>query len=71
MLVQDYADYLVQFAVVELKRKQGEDVSAELVALNALEEDIKAMWAGRQASSRVRKASPYWGGKLPLIARYR
>jgi hypothetical protein len=70
MLVADYADYLIQFAVVELKRKQGEDVSAELAALKDLESDVTAMWAGRAAGKRVRRTSGYWGSKLPLSARY-
>lgn len=70
-LIQDYADYLIQYAVVELRRKNGEDTTADYAALKELEEDIKCMWSGREAARRVRKAGPYWGGKLPLIARYR
>ncbi len=70
-LVQDYADYMIQFAVVELKRKGGEDTTADYAALKELEDDIRAMWSGREAYRRIRKAAPYWGGKLPLIARYR
>jgi hypothetical protein len=70
-LVSDYADYLVQFAVVELKRKNGEGVSEELVALKDLEDDIKLMWAGREPSRRVQRSNPYWGSRVPLIQRYR
>ncbi len=70
-LVMDYSDYLTQFAVVELKRKAGESVAEEMVALNALEEDIRAMWAGRGSTMRVERVGGYWGSQLPLIQRYR
>lgn len=69
-LLVDYYDYLVQFAVCELRRKQGEDVTQDLAALRELEDDVKAMWAGRQTVRRVRKANTYWGARLPLISRY-
>jgi hypothetical protein len=59
-LVADYADYLIQFTVVDLKRKQGEDVTAELAALKDLEADVTAMWAGRASGKRVRRASAIW-----------
>lgn len=69
--VADYSDYMIQFAVVELKRKAGETVTEELAALNALEDDIRAMWAGRDATLRVERVGGYWSSQLPLIARYR
>jgi hypothetical protein len=62
-LIQDYADYLVQFACVEIKRKQGEDVTADFAALKDIEDDVRAMWAGRQTVRRVRRASAIWGGQ--------
>jgi hypothetical protein len=70
MLVSDYADYLVQFAVVELKRKQGEDVTAEFAALKDLEADVTAMWAGRPGGKRVRRVSAIWGSTGPALSRY-
>jgi hypothetical protein len=69
MLVADYSDYLVQFAVVELKRKQGEDVTGEVAALKDLESDVLAMWAGRGAGKRVRRTNNWWGGRAPMSAR--
>jgi hypothetical protein len=68
--VADYSDYLIQFAVVNMKRKQGEDVVAEVAALRELESDITSMWAGRAGSKRVRRASTFWGGASPRSARY-
>jgi hypothetical protein len=70
-LVQDYADYLIQFAVVELKRKTAEPTQEEYAALKELEDDIKSMWGGREGTLRVARANPYWGQKIPLIQRYR
>lgn len=69
-LLADYADFLVQFATVELKRKSGEDVQAELIALGELTDDVKAMWAGRQATLRVQRTSPFWGRRTSLLNRY-
>lgn len=65
MLVADYADYLVQFAVVELKRKQGEDVVAEVAALRELESDVTAMWAGRPGARRIRRTANHWNSPPP------
>lgn len=69
-LLQDYYDYVVQHAVVTLKRKMGEQAPEEYAALKELEEDVKSMWAGREGSKRVARKSPYWGRRLPLIKQY-
>jgi hypothetical protein len=65
--VLDYTDYLIQFTVVELKRKQGEDVTAEVAALKDLESDVMSMWAGRAATKRVRRVSGLWGSTAPYL----
>lgn len=70
-LFSDYADYLVLSAVVELRRAAGEDVAAERGQLDSLEDDLKAMWAGRAAGQRVARKSPYWGTRVPLSRAFR
>ncbi len=65
--VADYADYLIQYAVVELKRKQAEDTTAEYAALKELESDVTAMWAGRAGTKRVRRVSPIWGNQSVVL----
>lgn len=70
-LIEDYADYMVQFAVVELKRKADMPLQDDITALRELEEDIRSMWSGRQPGRRVRRTSGYWGSPSSLLARYR
>jgi hypothetical protein len=55
-----YADYVMQFAVVELRRRQGEDTTAEFAHLKELEDEVQSMWKGREASNRIRKSSGQW-----------
>jgi hypothetical protein len=63
-----YTDYLTQFAVTDIKRRLGEDTAEEFAQLKELEEEIVRMWAGREASHRIRKSSTHWsrglGGSL-------
>ena len=71
-LGQDVADYLVQYAVVELKRKAGEDIKQEQDRLTELERDMEALWAGRPAQLRVQRRNPHWGGtRTSLQSKYR
>lgn len=70
-LLSDYSDYLVLAAVVELRRAAGEDTTAEVAQLRELEDDVRAMWAGRAAGLRVARKSPYWGTSQSLLQRYR
>jgi hypothetical protein len=71
-LGQDVADYLVQYAVVELKRKAGEDIKQEQDRLTELEQDMETMWAGRPSQLRVQRRNPHWGGaRTSLQTKYR
>ena len=70
-LLRDYSDYLIQYAVVELKRKLGEPGTDDAVALQRLEDDVKSMWAGRESFNRVNRNSPHWGGRSSLLSKYR
>lgn len=55
-----YTDYLTQYAVVEIRRRLGEDTSQEFAALKELELEIEKMWVGRESSHRIRKSSTHW-----------
>jgi hypothetical protein len=70
-LVGDYSDFLVAYAVRELKLKNGISITEDLTLLNELEEDIKSMWAGRPQTRRVQRRNPYWGTRASLLDRYR
>jgi len=64
-----YVDYIIQYAVVELRRRHGEDTSAEFAHLKELEEEIQKMWVGRESSNRVRKSGGSWGRGLGSTVR--
>lgn len=70
-LLSDYSDYLVLAAVIELRRAAGEDASAEVGQLKEIEDDVKAMWAGRAAGLRVARKNPYWGVRTSMQQRFR
>lgn len=55
-----YTDYLIQYAVVEIRRRFGEPTNEEYAALKELESELLKMWAGREARGTVRKASNHW-----------
>ena len=59
-----YVDYLIQYAVVEIRRRLGENTQEEFAQLKELELEIQKMWVGREASNRVRKASHQWSRTL-------
>jgi hypothetical protein len=71
-LAQDVADYLIHSAVVELKRKVGEDITQERDRLQQIEQDLDTLWAGRPGTKRVQRRNPYWGGtRTSLQSKYR
>lgn len=55
-----YTDYLIQHAVVATKRRLGEPTQEEFAELKELETELLKSWAGREISSRIRKASKAW-----------
>jgi hypothetical protein len=55
-----HVDYLIQHAVVELRRRFGESVVQEIEARDNLETELKKTWAGRPLTTRVRNANPHW-----------
>lgn len=70
-LVMDYDDFLIQHAVVAIKRRFGEPTAEDKQELLELEEDVRLMWAGRPASRKVTKKNRHWGRQVSLINVYR
>lgn len=70
-LLQDYYDYLIQFAVLEIRRKSQEDTQADYAALKELERDVMNIWAGSEGTRRVTRTNPYWGGAIAPTRRFR
>jgi hypothetical protein len=56
-----YTDFLLQYAVVDIKRRFGDPLEEELEALKRVQEEIEKMWANRNQAGRVRKSNSVWG----------
>jgi len=69
-LPEFYTDYLIQYAVVEIRRRFSENIIDEKAHLKELEEEIKNMWAGREQSHRVAKRSKAFGRGYSSFRRY-
>ncbi len=65
-LDEAYTDYLVQFAVVEIRRRFGETINEEIVALTNLEKEIEKMWSGRESSTKIKKANIHFHRSIQL-----
>jgi len=59
-LKKPLSNYIIQYAVVELKRKLGEPTNAEEIALSKFEDKWESTWAGREHQLRVKKRSRNW-----------
>jgi hypothetical protein len=59
-LKKPLSNFIVQYAVYELKRKLGEPTEAEERALDKFEDQVKHQWAGRETQLRVSKRSKNW-----------
>lgn len=55
------ANYMVHFAVAEIKRKLGVDSQNEDAVLKKFEEQVEKSWAGREMQMRIAKKNPIWG----------
>lgn len=53
-------DYLVQYAVTEIRRRMGESVQDDAAMLKTLEAEMEAQWAGREQSNRVANKARSW-----------
>jgi hypothetical protein len=68
-LPEAYIDFLMQSAVVDIRRRFGEPLEEEYRHYKELEEEIKKMWIGRESQNRIRKASTHWKGPFSTEVR--
>jgi len=54
-------NFIIQYAVTELKRKLGEDSQMDEKLRAELEAQVKSSWVGREQSNRVKRANKIWG----------
>lgn len=54
-------NFVIQYAVNEMTRKLGGDVTAEFQMLKEFEDQIDRSWVGREQTLRVSKRSPVYG----------
>jgi hypothetical protein len=59
-LLADYSDYLIQYAVVGVRRSLREDTSADYAYLKDLERELETIWAGREQENKVTSKNPHW-----------
>lgn len=59
-LKKPFVNFVIQFATIEVKRRLGEDVTQELIALKAFEDQVEHSWVGRELTLRVGKRSKHW-----------
>lgn len=55
-----FSNFLVQYAVAEIRRKLGGPADMELRVLEELEKQVERSWVGREQSMRVKKRSRNW-----------
>ena len=65
---QPFSNFLVQYAIAELRRKLGGPADLELRVLKDLEEQVERSWVGREQSLRVTKKNNSWD--LPIRRYY-
>lgn len=63
-----YSNFLVQYAVAEIRRKLGGPAELEQRVLKDLEEQVERSWVGREQSLRVKKVNGAWD--LPVRRYY-
>lgn len=55
-----FSNFLIQYAVAEIRRKLGGPADIELNVLKNLEDQVERSWVGRENSLRVQKRSGNW-----------
>jgi hypothetical protein len=68
-LPEAYIDFLMQSAIVDIRRRFGEPAEEEYRHYKELEAEIKKMWIGRESQNRIRKASTHWKGPFSTEVR--
>lgn len=66
-----FSNFLVQYAVAEIRRKLGGDSETEIAVLQRLEQQVERSWVGREQSLRVHRSNTKWNnsGRRYLITR--
>lgn len=64
-----YTDYLIQHAVVALKRRTRELTEDEYKALKDIESELKKLIHGREQHIRIRKVNSHYGRPLGATLR--
>ena len=55
-----FTNYLVQYAVAEIRRKLGGPADLEQRVLDKLEEQVERSWVGREQDMRVKRVNQNW-----------
>jgi hypothetical protein len=63
-----FSNFLIQYAIAEIRRKLGGPAELEQRVLKELEEQVERSWVGREQSLRVKKRSDKWD--LPVRRYY-
>ena len=56
----DFYDYLIQHAIVSIKRTFDLSLEADTLELKKLEDDVKEMWTSRPTGLRVQAKNKFW-----------
>lgn len=67
---REYTDYLIQYAINDIKRKFNTIVETDIFALRDIEDDVKLMWSQRPYGARVRANNPAWNNSRLLRGRF-
>ncbi|MDB4725790.1 hypothetical protein OAF54_00045 [bacterium] len=59
-LLADYSDYVIQYAVVDVRRSLREDTTPDYAHLKDLERELETIWAGRETDNKVTAKNPHW-----------
>jgi len=65
---QPFSNFLIQYAIAEIRRKLGGPADLEQRVLEKLEEQVERSWVGRESELRVTKKNNNWS--LPIRRYY-
>ena len=59
-----FSNFLIQYAVAELRGKLSGTRAEEDMVLKKLEEQVEKSWSGRESELRVKRANHNWGSPV-------
>jgi hypothetical protein len=62
-------NFLIQYAVVEMRKKVGEAIPEDLELLKQAQEALERTWVGREEDLRVKRKTGKWQHRNPYIHR--